>query len=168
LFTDERSARRAYDAARARGYEPADINVIMSERTREALIAAGSDWELARKAGEKGKDPDSAADDVGGPLGGTLGTVAPALAAVGTVLLIPGIIAVGPIAIALTAAGAVGVTAGLIGALTKWGVPEKQLEEYEAAIRDGAIVIALEPRSTEDAEFLRRAWTQSGADSVRQ
>ena len=98
---------------------------MMSDETREREFADGT-LALARKATDRARIE----SERGGsrrPVGGTMGTIAPVLAALGTLLLIPGLglVAAGPVAIALTAAGAVGVAGGLIGALTQWGVPNR-------------------------------------------
>ena len=95
--------------------------------------------------------------------------MAPILAAVGTLLLIPGLglVAAGPAAIALTAAGAVGVAGGIVGALTHWGVPKARVKEYEEAVRRGDILLGIKTSSQDDADKLLRAWQESGGDWVQ-
>jgi hypothetical protein len=80
--------------------------------------------------------------------------------------LLPGLIIAGPVAIALTAAAAVGITGGLIGALTNWGIPKSRVEHYEQSIRDGNILIGVEARSGEDARQLQADWAAAGGRSV--
>ena len=77
-------------------------------------------------------------------------------------MLVPGLVFAGPIAIALTAAGAVGVAGGLIGALKDWGIPQDRVREYEAAVRDGAILIGVKARSDEEAQQLEQQWRAEG------
>jgi hypothetical protein len=169
MFHDFRQAEQAYRAAVELGYEASDINVLMSEETRQSYLAgAHGNTSLAEKAEERAPESSKSADKLGGPAGGTAGTLAPAIAAVGAALLIPGLgLAVaGPIAIALTAAGAVGVTTGLIGALTNWGIPKERAKDYESAVRKGGIVIGVKPHSTEDAEALSSRWRASGGEWV--
>jgi hypothetical protein len=170
LFTDKESAERAFRSATAFGYESSDIDVIMSEDTRNQYFAAGHDTNtgLSDKATQdSSKDPPSA-DEVGGPIGGTAFTLAPALAAAGTVLLIPGlgIVAAGPIAVALAAAGAIGLAGAFIGALTKWGIPARRIEEYEQGIREGGILVGVKPRDAVDASLLVREWQANGGKLV--
>jgi hypothetical protein len=169
LFTSEESAERGYRSATRLGYENSDIDVLMSEETRNRYFSPGHDTKTAlssnaTKDGEDGKS----ADKLGGPAGGTIGTIAPALAGVGALLLVPvlGVFAAGPIAVALTAAGAVGLAGALIGALTKWGIPERRIEEYERGIRAGGILMGVKPRSDEDASSLVREWQASGGELV--
>ena len=169
LFTNKESAERGYRSATQLGYENSDIDVLMSEETRNRYFSPGHDTKTdlsSNATKDAAKDGKSA--DLGGPTGGTIGTMAPALAGVGTLLLIPvlGVLAAGPIAVALTAAGAVGLAGALIGALTKWGIPERRIEEYEQGIRAGGILMGVKPRSDEDASNLVREWQASGGELV--
>src|ERR1700731_2014531 len=165
LFTDRESAERGYRSATLLGYENSDIDVLMSEETRNRYFSPGHDTKTARSSNAKKEAEEDAksADGLGGPAGGTIGTIAPALAGVGTLLLIPvlGILAAGPIAVALTAAGAVGLAGALMGALAKWGIPQGRIEEYEQGIRAGGILMGVKTRSDEDASNLLREWQAS-------
>jgi hypothetical protein len=170
LFTDKDSAERGYRSAARLGYEKSDIAVLMSEETRNRYFSPGRDTETDL-SGNATKDPaegGKSAEDLGGPTGGTIGTIAPALAGVGTLLLVPvlGVAAAGPIAVALAAAGAVGLAGALIGALTKWGIPERRIGEYEQGIRAGGILIGVKARSDKDASDLVREWQASGGKLV--
>jgi hypothetical protein len=170
LFTNKESAERAYRSATRLGYEDSDIDVVMSEETRNRYFSLGHDTkaDLSGHATKDTAEHGKSADDLGGPVGGTIGTVAPALAGVGTLLLVPvlGVVAAGPIAVAMTAAGAVGLAGALIGALTKWGIPQQRVEEYEQGIRAGGILMGVKPRSTKDASDLVREWRASGGELV--
>ena len=167
LFRDVRSAERAYQAATALGYERSDVNLVMSDETRERLTSRGpAKAEMANEEKETADKP-LKAEDVGGPPGGAIGTIAPVIAAVGTVVLIPGLVLAGPVAAALVAAGAVGIAGGLIGALTDWGIPRERTREYEAGIRKGGILIGVKARSDEHAERLEREWQGLGGEMVR-
>jgi hypothetical protein len=77
-------------------------------------------------------------------------------------VLVPGLVFAGPIAIALTAAGAVGIAGGLIGALKDWGIPQERMRDYETAVRGGAILIGVKARSAEDAQRLEQEWRAQG------
>lgn len=162
LFSDRNSAERAYRAASELGYDKADITVVISEESRNRHFPDQSPAsELAAKASEgTSKTPEGA--DLGGPVSGTVGTLAPAAAAVGTVLLIPGMIFAGPIAVALAAAAAVGLAGGLVGALAKWGIPAERVQEYEVGVREGGIVLGVKARNTADAGRLEEAWSSAG------
>jgi hypothetical protein len=170
LFTNKESAERGYRSATRLGYENSDIDVLMSEETRNRYFSPGHDTktDLSSNATKDAAEDGKSADDLGGPVGGTIGTIAPALAGAGTLLLVPAlsVFAAGPIAVALTAAGAVGLAGALIGALTKWGIPERRIEEYEHAIREGGILVGVKPRAAQDASRLVREWQANGGKLV--
>jgi hypothetical protein len=161
LFRSPDAAERAYRAAVALGYEDKDINVVVSDQTRDLLLADAEHPNLQSNAAESAEKPAKGAD-LGGPTGGTLGTIAPVIAAVGTAVLVPGLVFAGPIAIALTAAGAVGVAGGLIGAFKDWGIPQDRVREYETAVRDGAILLGVKAASAEEAQRLEQQWHREG------
>ena len=169
LFPNRDSAERGYRSATRLGYANSDIDVLMSEATRNRYFPPGHDTttDLSSNA-TKDAVAGNSVDDLGGPTGGTIGTIAPALAGVGTLLLVPvlGVVAAGPIAVALTAAGAVGLAGALIGALTKWGIPKRRIEEYEQGIRAGGILMGVKPRSDKDASELVQQWQASGGKLV--
>jgi hypothetical protein len=161
LFRSPDAAERAYRAAVALGYKDADINLVISDATRDRLLSDARHPNLSSNAAERDEKPEKGVD-LGGPTGGTLGTIAPVIAAVGAAVLVPGLVFAGPIAIALTAAGAVGVAGGLIGALKDWGVPQDRVREYESAVRDGALLIGVKARSAEDVQRLEERWRAEG------
>jgi hypothetical protein len=163
VFRSADAAERGYRAATALGYEDTDINVVTSDATRDRLLAerGASHPKLSSDAAESAEKPAKGAD-LGGPTGGTLATIAPVIAAVGAAVLIPGLVLAGPIAIALTAAGAVGLAGGLIGALKDWGIPQDRVREYEKAVREGAILLGVKARSAEDAQRLEQQWQAEG------
>ena len=160
MFRDRYSAERAYQSSTARGYSEGDINLAMSEDTRNRYFSDGATTELGNKATEGA--------GVGGAVGATIGAIAAAAAAVGTSLVIPGLglVIAGPAVAALAGAGAGGVTGGLIGALVGWGIPEERVKHYESGIKEGGIVMGVNPRSDEDAEYFEREWKNSGGQHV--
>jgi hypothetical protein len=169
LFRDIEQAERAYSATTQLGYQQEDINVLMSDKTRENYVSrTGGGTPLGEKATESVPEASKKADVLGGPAGGTMGTIAPAIAAIGTALLVPGLgLAIaGPIAIALTAAGAAGIATGLIGAFTNWGIPSDQVEQYENSLRKGGVVLGVEAKSAEDARALTDRWLANGAEMI--
>ncbi|MHB1655755.1 MAG: hypothetical protein ACYCSZ_05225 [Burkholderiales bacterium] len=154
LFRDRTSAERAYQAVSERGYDKRDVNLVMSDDTRQRHFSHihPVETELGNKAAEGA--------GVGGAVGSTIGAIAAAIAAMGTSLVLPGLglIVAGPLAAAIAGAGAGGVTGGLIGALVGWGIPEERVKHYEAGIKEGGILLAVKPRSDEDAKYLEQQW----------
>jgi Na+/glutamate symporter len=67
-----------------------------------------------------------------------------------------------PVAIALAAAGTVGLVGGVIGALANWGIPADRAEEYEADIRKGAILMGVKTHSDSDTTYLKQQWRENG------
>ena len=160
LFTDRDTAERGYAALTQLGYQPRDINVVMSDDTRRKYFPSGEQTELGSKA-TKGLG-------VGGAIGGTVGAIAAAIAAVGTSIAIPGlgVVIAGPLAAALAGAGAGGATGGLVGALIGSGIPEERVKNYEKGIKSGGILMGVRPRSDEDAIYFENEWTKAGGTHV--
>jgi hypothetical protein len=152
LFRDRAGAERAYNSLRDRGYTDEEINVMMSDATRDKHYANGVETELGNKALEGA--------GTGGAIGGLLGAVIGGIAAIGTNVLLPGLglVVAGPIAAALIGAGAGGATGGLVGALIGWGIPEERAKYYEEGIREGGTVVGVKPRTTEDADYFENEW----------
>lgn len=160
-FPDGDAAEQGYRASLEHGYAPDDINVVVSEGTRRRLLGAGDDVqeELAKRKKEGG--------ELGGPKGGRVGLAMTIAAAVGAAVAVPAIgFAAGPIAVALAAAGAAGVAGGLIAALGDWGVPAERVHAYESALKQGAILMMIRPRTDEDARAIGDAWRRHGGQDV--
>src|SRR5687768_2456343 len=152
MFRDRDSTEGAYRSLRDRGYSDDDINVMMSDETRNKYYADGDTVLEDNKALEGA--------GTGGAIGGTLGAIIGGVAAIGTNVLLPGLglVVWGPIAAALAGAGAGGLTGGLVGALIGWGIPEDRAKEYETGIREGGTVLGVTPRSDDDASFFENEW----------
>jgi hypothetical protein len=153
MFRDRDSAERAYNSLSSRGYNHDDVDVMMTDDTRKTHF--GDDTvktELGNKAMEGA--------GTGSAIGGTLGAIVGAVAAIGTNLLIPGLglVVAGPIAAALAGAGAGGLTGGLIGGLIGHGIPEDRAKRYEEGLKNGHIVMGVRPRNEEDAAYFQQEW----------
>jgi hypothetical protein len=160
LFTDKDSSERAYETLRARGYSDDEIDVIMSEETRNKYYANDPGSELGNKAAEGA--------GVGGAIGAGLGAVIGGIAAIGTNLVLPGIglVVWGPIAAAVAGAGAGGITGGLAGALIGMGIPEDRAKLYETGIKEGGTVMGVTPRTPEDAAYFENEWKTGGGQHI--
>ena len=161
LFADGQSAERAYQACVDRGYEIGQVNVVISEGTRQRLLANEDEIkaEMAERKAEGG--------ELGGPTGGRVGILVTIFAAVGAAVAIPAIgFIAGPVAVALTAAGAAGVAAGLIGALGDWGIPADKVRGYESEIKKGAVLIMVTARSDADARLIAEDWKKLGGRDI--
>jgi hypothetical protein len=159
LFRDRESAERAYRSLSDRGYGKDDVNLLMSDDTRKKYFA-DPNTEIGTKAWEDaGK---------GAAIGGAVGATLAALAAIGTTLALPGLglLIAGPIAAAIAGAGAGGLTGGLVGALVGYGIPEERAKLYEKGIREGGIVMGVNPRNPEDADYLENDWRTNRGEAI--
>jgi len=161
MFSDRDSAEKAYQTLQDRGYGKDDINLVMSDETRQKHFSGDvKETELGTKAAEgAGK---------GSAIGGTIGAIAGVIAALGTSLLIPGLglVIAGPIAAGLAGAGAGGLTGGVIGALIGSGIPEERAKLYESGIKEGRVVMGVHPRNQEDAEYLGKTWKENKGQEI--
>jgi len=160
VFYDRETTENAYRDLIDHGYTEQEINVLMSEETRDKYYK-NSDSEIGSKALE--------GTGVGAMVGGTLGAIVGGIAAVGSNLIIPGVglVIAGPIVAALAGAGAGSLAGGLTGALIGWGIPEERVAHYEKGIREGGTVLGVTPRSEEDAAYIESEWrTKYNAEHV--
>ncbi len=160
MFNDRESAERAYNSALSRGYTKDDVNLMMSDKTRDTWFADGDDSAMGSKALEGA--------GTGSAIGGTLGAIIAGIAAIGTSIVLPGLglIVAGPIAAALAGAGAGGLTGGLIGALVGSGIPEDRAREYEEGIKNGGMVLGVNPRNDEDADYFENDWRTNRGQNI--
>jgi len=160
LFRDSESVERAYQSVAQRGYDIGDVNLVMSDDTRRRYFSGDQNTELGSKAAE--------GSELGGPIGGTIGTIIPVLVAAGGFVAFPGLglVIAGPVAAAVAGAVAAGLAFGLIEALSDWGIPEERVQQYVAGIRDGGIVMGVRPRSDQDARHFEQQWKASGGQHV--
>ncbi len=159
LFRDRESAERAYKGISERGYSNDDINLVMSDDTRKKYFA-DKDTELGSKAWEgAGK---------GASIGGAVGATLAAIAAIGTTLALPGLglLIAGPIAAALAGGGAGALTGGLVGGLIGAGIPEEHAKVYDKGVRDGGIVMGVNPKNDADADYFANDWRTNRGESV--
>ena len=161
LFNDRESTERAYSSLTNRGYSKDDVNLLMSDETRDRHFGDGTaDTELGSKALEGA--------GTGSAIGGTLGAIIGGIAAIGTSIVLPGLglVVAGPIFAALAGAGAGGLTGGLIGALVGSGIPEEHAAEYESGIKNGGVYMGVNARNDEDAEYFHNEFNKNGGSHV--
>ncbi|WP_432671736.1 hypothetical protein [Flavobacterium sp. SM2513] len=161
MFADRDSTERAYSSLSERGYTNDEINLLMSDDTREKYYSDKNDHsDLGTKAAETA--------GTGSAIGGTIGAIVGVIAAIGTSVVIPGlgIIVAGPLAAGLAGAGAGGITGGIIGALVGSGIPEDRAKVYESGIKDGHVVLGVHPRNEEDADYFENNWRTNQAKDI--
>ncbi|NOT61765.1 MAG: hypothetical protein HOP19_16245 [Acidobacteria bacterium] len=155
-FSDRDSAERAYNSTLSRGYKHDDVNLLMSDDTRKKYF--DDDSTLASKTELGSKAMEGAG--VGATIGGAAVGIAAAIAAIGTTAVFPGLglVVAGPLLAGLAGAGAGGATGGIIGALIGAGIPEERARLYETDIKNGGIVMGVNPRTPEDASYFESEW----------
>ncbi len=161
MFNDRESAERAYNSINTRGYDAKNVHVIMSDKARDTHFSNTTvETELGNKA-LKGAGAGSA-------IGTTLGAVAGAVAAIGTNLILPGLglVIAGPLAAGLAGAGVGAASGGIIGALVGAGIPEERAKIYEDGVKRGNIVLGVEAKNDEDAEYFANDWRTNNGQEI--
>lgn len=170
-FSDLKSAERAYDNLRERGYADDEISIIMSEDSLKRYFKDHDNSDDHDKSDDKSDFGNKSMEGAGtgSAIGGGLGAAVGIVAAIGTSVIIPGLgfVVAGPIAAGLAGAGAGGLAGGIIGALIGAGMPKERAEQYEQGIKDGNIVIGVQLRNDEDARQLEEDWGSYGKDIYR-
>lgn len=147
VFESRDNAEKAVNELRQQGFSTEEINI------------------LSKKDRHQGRQGETYDDDIsdGALTGGTLGGIGGLLLGAGA-LAIPGVgpvIAVGPIAAALSGAVAGGVAGGLID----WGIPSEASRRYEQEVVQGKILAVIRADAAKvnaAAQILR----QNGAKDV--
>jgi uncharacterized membrane protein len=156
-FKDLESADKAYRVLTDLGYGHDEVNVIMSEATRERLKTEPH----TVVHNDVTPSEEGSTDQVlaGAGAGSALGAIGGVIAAVGTTLLIPGLglIIAGPMA---------GIGAGigaLIGSL--YGVPinsvgDDEETQFKTEVNSGRVLLRVIPHNVADGEVIRQKWDQ--------
>jgi hypothetical protein len=162
LFNDRESAEQAFNSVTNRGYHSDEVNIVMSDATRQKHFANSDhiETEMGNKATEGA--------GIGSAIGGTLGAIAAVVATVGTTLAVPGlgIIFYGPAVAALAGLGAGGLTGGVVGALIGLGISEERVKHYQNGIDEGGILMGVKPKSDEDAAHIEQEWKTNNGQHV--
>jgi hypothetical protein len=163
VFTDIRSGERAYGLLREMGYFD-DVSVLLSDEARVRYFPSpGLKGEVVGDAKGDGLGFGSMVGaGAGAALGALLGAAAD-LAIPG-----PGVVVVGPLAAVLIGAILGGLSGGLLGSLLGIGYAEENAKKSEEKIRQGNVIIGINPRSEEDAERISREWRAAGGEIVIQ
>ena len=131
LFPDRESTEGAYRSLRDRGYTDDEINVMMSDETRDKYYKDGT---LNSRAIRRSKEPVPELPSAERSVRSSAESRPSELTSYCRVSdLSYGV----PIAAGLAGAGAGGLTGGLVGALIGWGIPEERAVAYETGIRQG-------------------------------
>ena len=151
-------ARTAYDTMADRyGYGPDDVNIAMSDETRQRYFADDSSASKAAETAGKG-----------GGIGMGVGAALGAIVATASAVTLPGVglVIAGPLAGAIAGAGGGAAAGTIIGALVGSAIPKERAAEYEQAVRDGDVVLSARARDERHAEELEREMTSYGGRQI--
>jgi PRC-barrel domain protein/ActD protein len=156
VYSDRKDVEKTVQVLKDQGFVSGDISVVFPNPniTKEFAIEKNT------------KAPEGAL--AGGGTGFVIGGVLGWLAGIGT-LAIPGLgplIAAGPIVAALAGAGAGGAIGGIAGALVGLGLPELEAKRFEAAIKQGRILVSVHCADMAVAEKARKVLDEHGAKEV--
>jgi hypothetical protein len=161
VVRDRATAAQAYEWLQRRGYNTGDINILMSDQTRQAFSNDGSEGRI--------KHTDKSAEGVatGGAVGTAVGATVGAILALGTTVVLPGLglVVAGPLLAGLAGGGAGAVTGGIVGGLIGLGIPESNARAYEEALQTGGVVFGV-VTSSEDSDKVRDYFEKIGAENI--
>lgn len=170
VFNDLDAAESAYAYLMDNGYNHDEVSVVMSEEARTRL---GKDSAIVSSHNES--EVLHPSDKVAGGMAtsSAVGALSGLVAAAGISLIVPGfgLIVLGPLA---------GLGAGLGGALgALFGIPfgvtaedesgeskTKGEADYESHLRQGRVLLSVEPRSAEDQEKIQHEWDKINASVI--
>jgi hypothetical protein len=161
LFKRREDADSAYEWLLKNGYTSDDIHLLMSEETRHRYHCEEA------PAAPEATDKDAVAGiEIGAAFGGGVGATLGAIAGIGAAVVIPGmgLAIMGPLAASLAGAG--GMVGGALGALYGSSLPEEAAQELEQAIREGSILISVDPHDDESAALIEKEWRDRGGELV--
>jgi uncharacterized protein YjbJ (UPF0337 family) len=150
-------ARTAYDRMSERyGYGPDDVNIAMSDETRQRYFADQPESRAAEAAGK------------GGGIGMGVGAALGAIVATASAITVPGLglIVAGPIAGAIAGAGTGAAAGTVLGAMVGATMPKDRVADYEKAVRDGDVVMSARARDEAHAAEIERDMTSYGGRNI--
>jgi hypothetical protein len=155
VFDTRSAADSALRKLEQAGFTKDQVAMLISEETRGRHFSV----EESNKA-EEGAT-------VGATVGGLVGALSLALVSAGGIL-VPGlnIVVSGALLGALAGLGAGVAAGGLVGALVGLGIPEHEAKLYEAEVRKGAILIAVEARDDLRADKVRIILKEARAQNI--
>ncbi|HEY8963571.1 MAG TPA: hypothetical protein VIN59_03810 [Alphaproteobacteria bacterium] len=142
-FKTRESAESAIARLERVGVQENQISVVVSENTRDTAFNLERD-----NKSDKGIA-------YGGVAGGLVGAVVAGLLSAGAVAIpAVGLVVSGWLVSAAAGAGAGALTGGFLGGLIGTAIPEYEAKMYEGALKDGAILLAVKAKDSEQAKMI--------------
>jgi hypothetical protein len=154
-FKTRDAAEHVLQELDAIGVTDKQISLIVTDETR------GNSFNIETHS--KAEEGGAIGAAAGGILGGIFGSLATA-----TAIAIPGlnIVVAGALVSGLAGLGAGAATGGLLGALVGSGIPEHEAKLHEDQVKDGAILLAVHPKTEEQEETVRDILERADAHHV--
>ncbi len=178
VFLDPADARAALDQLDAVGFPAYRVSLITNEnecrRVRASMGLTEDGTEPGSAAGSAAEVPSRDSKMLEGlalgmGAGVTAGLLAGGLTAVGTIGAVTGgvgLLAAGPVAIALAVGSLGGVAGGTIGAAIGSAIPERDAESIERAVIDGGVLVSAICADPSEAAIAAKAFRGSNAAAV--
>jgi hypothetical protein len=159
LYPDQSTVSDAVEALRRAGFRNTDISVLFPENSGTK--------DFGHEKHTKAPEGAVAGASVGAILGGALGWLA-GMGAMG-LSAIPAmnpVLAAGPIAVALSGVGLLGIVGGLIGALIGAASPEYEAKRYRGRVRNGGGLLSAHCDNGEWTKRARQILHRTGARGI--
>jgi hypothetical protein len=156
IYFTRRAAEEAVGAFLEAHFRKSDISALFPDN-------AGTK-DLAHERHTKAPEAAMTGGVAGVIAGGVLGW----LAGIGT-LAIPGVeplVVAGPIVAALAGAGALGIAAGIVGALIGIATPEYEARRYAGRVRHGGVLLSVHCDNRDWVKRARRIMRSTGAEDI--
>ena len=154
-FKTNASTNQFINRIEALGVTEEQISIVATDDT------VGKSFNIEKNS----KAPEGAT--TGAVTGGLIGAIAAGLLSAGAIA-IPGLnlVVSGALVSAIAGLGAGATTGGLIGALVGAGIPEHEAKVYEDEIKNGAILISVEAKNSEQKDLIKQALEQEDAHNI--
>lgn len=159
VFRDRNDASQAHGFLMQRGYASSDMNILMSDATRQRF-----NDDPKQEAGSLATEGVA----TGGAIGTGIGASIAAIAAIGTSVIFPGLglIVAGPLLAALAGGGVGAVAGGILGGLIGAGIPESNAKAYEEILKTGGVVIGVTPKKEEDLGAIKDRFDELRGENI--
>jgi hypothetical protein len=162
VFPNISTGEGAYRLLRQMGFGEEEISLLMSDEAHLRYFPAPD------LKGEVVGDRMREGPGLGGVIGAGTGTMLGAILGEAAVPVLSGIglVVVGPLAAILTTAALGGMCGGMLGSLLGMGLSEEHAKKYENKIAEGKILVAVNPRSPDEAQMIAREWQNIGGEVI--
>lgn len=159
FFIDGETARKATNLLTELGYKPDEFNVSVTDNAQKAAVATSVEAGSADAASETNQETKAgAATGVMAVLGAIVGAI---ISVIGALIATDGTLGV---LVPMAAGGAIlgaGIGA-LFGGLLGSSVPAEDKSFFQQDVRQGQILIHVNPHSSEDSQRIRDEWVTIG------